>query len=431
LNSDSSFSASEDKILFLDDCPEEKILKFIVNDMVDCLSLRLDKKENFFSLLNFLSERYHFIIYEIPKEFLKKDIDDFSQPAHKLHFLVFPKTEVLRKTGAVIKELKNKNPLNEDKIEVILMKFKSRDSLPFRIKKAILKHRIYATLPSCEDQDYPKALRRIARQIGEVTLGLVLGSGAAYGFSHIGVLKVFEKNNIDIDIICGASTGALVAALWATGFTPLEIEEFADEFARKITSFSIAGFSFPFRGIMRAKRLENIFRSIFSDLTFYDLKHSLKIVVFDFLKRKTIVLEEGLIYKAVAASCAFPGIFEPVKLKKNILLDGGILTPLPTKVLLRYNAHKIVASNISLSPEQARRVYNKRSRFHIFDFIFGSIETMQQQFIEQAKGVADVVIHPNLEGLGWMEFNKLLEFIKRGETAAQKKIEEIKTLSFL
>ena len=113
---------------------------------------------------------------------------------------------------------------------------------------------------------------------------------------------------------------------------------------------------------------------------------------------------------------------------RSILLDGGILSPLPTKVLLNYDAHKIIASNISLSSEQARRRNRERDRFYIFDFIFGSIEAMQQRFVEEAAKIADVVIHANLEGLGWMEFEKISTFVRRGEIAAQERIEEIKNL---
>lgn len=133
----------------------------------------------------------------------------------------------------------------------------------------------------------------------------------------------------------------------------------------------------------------------------------------------------------MAASCAFPWIFEPVRLKKDIFLDGGILNPLPTKILLQYGAHKIIASNITLSQEQARSEYAKRDKFHIFDFVFGSIETMQQHFVKQAIELADITIHSNLEGLGWTEFNKLNEFVARGQAATQDKLTEIKKLARL
>ncbi len=303
-----------------------------------------------------------------------------------------------------------------------------KDSLSVQKAYTLIGQPIYANLPRILDAGYQKALRRISREVGEVTVGLALGSGAAYGFSHIGVLKILEQEGIPVDIICGSSTGAMIAACWAAGFSIEDTEKFSRGFARKISSFSIAGFSVPFRGIMKSRRLENIFKSIFKDLQFCDLKHSLKIVAFDFLKRKTVILENGLVYKAVAASCAFPGIFEPIRVGKNILLDGGVLTPLPTEILLRYNVNKIIASNITLSREQAYREYGKRNKLHIFDFIFGSIESIQQEFIEQAWKITDVVIHPNFEGRNWMEFDKFEEFIKRGEEATLGEIDKIKEL---
>ena len=416
------------EILSLKNFSEETLTDHIINSDIDYLYIKADLSDNFLPLLNFLSESYHFILYEIPHKFLEGHFDDFITPAHQVHFILFPKIEELRRGASLIRELKVHNPLNQEKIKVILTGSFDLESLSFEKKRKLINHPVYTTLPFASQESYSKALRRISREIGEVTLGLALGSGAAYGFSHIGVLKVLEENNIDIDIISGSSMGAIIAALWAVGFSLEEIEKLSNEFGRKIGKFSILGFTFPFKGIMRARRLENIFKGIFKNLTFYDLKHTLKIVAFDFLKRKPIVLSKGLLYKAVAASCAFPGIFEPINFKKNILLDGGILSPLPTEVLLNYDVYRIIASNISLSSEQARREYRKRDRFHIFDFIFGSIETMQQRFVEEAVKIADVAIHTNLEGLGWMEFEKISVFIRRGEAAARERIEEIKNL---
>ena len=422
-------SVDKDKILSLNNFKESDLSNYIVKKEIDSLYLEVDRADNFLALLNFISESYHFVLYEIPCEFLSSNIEEFIDPAHQLHLILFPQPNELNNSGVIIRELKIKNPLNQDKIKVILAQFKDQDQLSFDNKNRLLGHPIYATFSNYSDQEYAKTLKRIAREIGEVTLGLALGSGAAYGLSHIGVLKVLEENNIDIDIICGSSMGALVAALWAVGYRIDEIERLSEQFGKKLSLFSLMGLSFPFKGIMRAKRLERIFKDIFGGLTFYDLKHTLKIVVFDFIKRKTVILENGLLCKAVAASCAFPGIFEPIKFKKGIYLDGGILNPLPTKILLNFGIHKIIASNITLSKEAALKEYLKRKRLHIFDFIFGSIETMQQEFIEQAIRIADVVIQPNLEGLGWTEFERIKEFIERGRLAAQNKIGMIKELA--
>jgi NTE family protein len=130
----------------------------------------------------------------------------------------------------------------------------------------------------------------------------------------------------------------------------------------------------------------------------------------------------------VAASCAMPGIFEPIRFMNNMLLDGGILNPLPTKTLLNFGVNKIIAVNITPSQEEMLREYKKQNKMHILDFIFGSIETMQRQFIQEAINAADVVIHPNFQDLNWLDFSKAYEFIKRGEDATIQKINDLKEL---
>ena len=312
---------------------------------------------------------------------------------------------------------------------MVLTEFSEKEQLSFDQKRSALNHSIYATIPPRDKEDYSKALRRISREVGETIVGLALGAGGAYGFTHVGILKVFQENNIPVDIICGSSVGSFIAALWAAGYKTEEIERLVKKFAKQMSSILLSGFSFPLKGLLRAKRFERILKGIFGDLTFYELKHTLRIAAFDFLHRKSHVISEGPIYKAVAASCAMPGIFEPVMIKKSILLDGGVLNPLPTKILLNYGAHKIIAINITPSREEIVVEYRRKRRLHIFDFIFGSIETMQRELIDAASQVADLVIHPSLDGLHWLEFEKVDEFIKRGQEAALKKIEDIRRLA--
>ncbi|MBP7087923.1 MAG: patatin-like phospholipase family protein [Candidatus Omnitrophica bacterium] len=416
------------KILLTKNFQEETAESYIVKGDSDTIYITIDSRDNFFALLNFISERYHFVIYEIPHRFLEENYYGLVNPVQQLHFLIYSQEESLASEALYIQNLKIRALLSQEKIKIILLEPKQKEDLTFERKQELLGHPIYATLPFHNSSDYKGALRRISREIGEVVLGVALGSGAAYGFSHIGVLKILEQEKVTIDIISGSSMGAVVAAFWAAGFSFSDTERFCAEIGKKIGSFSIMGLSFPFRGIMKAGRLESIFKSIFKSLTFYDLKHTLKVVSFDFAKRSTVILSEGFIYKALAASCAFPGIFEPIKFRKDILLDGGVLNPLPTEILVGFNANKIIASNITLSKEQAYKEYRRRNQLGILDFIFGSIETMQQKFIEPALKMADVIVHPNLEGLGWTEFNRITEFIKRGEKATLEKIEEIKEL---
>lgn len=416
----------KEKILYLDEFKEETVSSYVLRDDIDCLLVKTGKKSGFACLLNFFSESYHYILYEVPLDFLREYFDDIVCPGNYLHFVSIPQKEELVKIGGVIEEFRKKDPSNKDKIKVILNEASKSYSLSFEEKKGLLNQAIYANLPYYKHSDYYRALVRISRQIGERVVGLALGSGGAYCFSHIGVLKVLEENDIYIDVVSGSSMGALVAALWACGFGMVETEGIVRDFGKKLSSFS--GVSLPFKGILRAEYLEGILKNIFKQRTFFDLKHGLKLAAFDFLKRESVVLEEGLIYKAVAASCAMPGIFEPIRFKKNILLDGGVLSPLPTDILLKCGVHKIIAVNIAPSQQEAMRKHGQKAGFHIFDFIFGSIETMQREFVQQAVKTSDVVIHPELSDLGWTDFDKVEEFVKRGERVAKDKLDEIKKL---
>ncbi len=415
-------SAVAQTALPLENFQENSLADFILHEKADLLFIKGDSPENFLSLLNYLSENYHFVLYEVTAAGAQEAYEVFIGPCRELHLLI--SLDEQQQAREFLEALKTKNPLDEDKIKIVVAESSPRDDSG----QAVLSLPVYVVLPPQDSEIYAKALRRVSRQIGEVTVGLALGSGAAYGYSHIGVLKVLAEHNIAIDIICGSSMGSIIATLWAAGFSLADIQRHSLELGRKLGSFAFTGFSFPFKGIMKSRRLENIFRKVFADLTFHDLKHTLKIVAFDFVKRKTVVLESGPLYKALAASCAFPGFFEPVRFQKDMLLDGGILNPLPTKILLEFAAHKIIASNITLSEEEALRHYQRRKALHVFDFVFGSIETMQQQFVQQALKIADVVIHPHLEGLGWLAFDDMTEFIRRGEAAAQEKLDEIKRL---
>lgn len=429
--------AAECKILNLEDYKEETVNDYIIKSnlqnnnkiTIDCLLVKISDTLKMPSLLNFLSENYHFIIYEIPALIFDSNLHKVVSPADYFHFLVLPAKEDAARASSVIAALCERDPLSSDRIKVILSYFSVKERLTIEAIKEILNANIYATLPAF-GEEYLSAIKRISKEVGEVVVGLALGSGGAYGFAHIGVLRVLEQNHIPIDIICGSSIGSVIASLWALGESPDKIEKFMIEFARKLNLFSVRGFSLPFfKGLWRAKYLENILRKVFKDKTFYDLKHPLKIVVFDFLTKEAKVLEEGSLYKAVAASCAMPGVFEPINFKDRVLLDGGILNPLPTRVLLSYGADKIIAVNVTPSQEEIIKEYDEKNKFHILDFIFGSIETMQRQFIEQAVTVADIVIHPNFGHLRWLEFEKVEDFIKKGELATLSKLEELKKIS--
>jgi len=407
---------------------EAQAREYIIKDAVDYLLLTVEEGGDVSGLVNLLSEQYHFIICEAAIKLLDEAVINFIYRCDFIHMLFNSSKIELTKGGKIIKDFEERHFFDPAKIKVIINDFNNSERLDADARRKLIGRHAYATLPQLGSIEYARTIKRIARETGEVVLGVALGSGGSYGFAHIGVLEVLEENNIPIDIICGSSMGSFIAAMWAAGFDSKQMHQAAREFGRRLNLFSFPGFYFPFKGIIKAKRFERVYHDIFGDVTFYDLKHTLKLAAFDFFQRKAIVLEDGPLYKAVAASCAIPGVFEPIQFPSGLILDGGVLNPLPTKLLVNYNVHKIIAVNVTPPRENVATNHKAKGRWNVFDFIFGSIETMQREFVGEALRFADVVIHPVFYTTDWAQFDRTDEYIQTGREATIEKLDVIKRL---
>ncbi len=390
-----------------------------------CLKMDTTFKDELLSLGNFLLENYHFIFYVISKEDVGYWVTVFNIINHV--YILSSHQDKDEFFSRKLKSIKDKFKYIEKTVRVILT---DRGDYPKVIHTYRLRDEENVILGKRGDRGYKERLDYLERVLAEKTLGLALGSGGAYGVAHIGVLKAIAENNVPLDMICGSSIGSVIAAMWALGFSFRDMEAAVELLSKKIKLFSFSSFSFPFRGIIKARRLEGVFREIFGRRSFKDVVCPLAVVAFNFKKRRIVAIDEGLIYKAVSASCAMPGIFEPIVFKNEMFLDGGVLSPLPTKILLQFDIKKIVAVNVTPHREEVRNIYRKKSIFNVFDFIFGSIETMQQEFIRGSLDISDVVIHPDLGDLSWTDFSAKEEFIKRGYEATLEVLPQVKELLY-
>jgi NTE family protein len=181
-------------------------------------------------------------------------------------------------------------------------------------------------------------------------IGLALGSGAAFGMAHIGVLAVLEKEKIPIGVVSGASIGALIAAMWGIGLSAKEIENISGRLKIKLNIMRLLDFTFPISGILAGKRLRRFLRAILGDRTFEDLKIPVKIIVYDLRNRETVTIDSGRLLDAVYKSIAVPGIFQPVMEGGRMFVDGGVLDPVPVDVLFKSGATKVIAVNVLPGP---------------------------------------------------------------------------------
>ncbi len=191
-------------------------------------------------------------------------------------------------------------------------------------------------------------------------------------------------------------------------------------------------------------------RKHFGSKSFYDVNLLLKVVASDVKRKEPRVIDKGLLADAIMASCAMPGVFRPFRLKEEMLFDGGVINPLPTEVLFKMGVKKIIAVNVTPSREDLLRQYEQmkeqinikavkdkkqwfnlaryvkaKLRTNILGIIFSSIEVLQSEVAQKEEQLADIVLHPDTQGLHWLELHRARDFAKRGEEETRKNLARI------
>lgn len=422
-------------------------------------------------LLSYLTNLYHFVIIDLPHEMDRTVFKALAQ-ADLIHLFCDNRREHLEVLGQLIQELEKTVQQAGERIRVLISELSEGLSPDERIT-LLGGHRIYAALPSVStppapghpvvlahpDWEYSKAIRRIAREIGEVLVGLVLGSGAALGLAHIGILKVLEREKIPIDIMAGSSIGALLGSFWAKGMTAAELERIAYGFRSKRSLLTLIDPTIPKFGIFMGGQVTKFLEQHLDGITFRDLKMPLKVTACDYARRELVILDEGSVVEAIRASVSIPAIFEPVRIRGRYLIDGGVLDPVPVDVLSRMGVHKIIAVNTLPSPEDIHRRHQElaeeRDRLYrlaraqgffqllafkfrrawwawldsnIFDVIMHTMQGMEFELAQVQCAQADVVLHPTVPRVNWFEFYSVDQLIRRGEEEAEEHLAAIKKL---
>lgn len=261
-------------------------------------------------------------------------------------------------------------------------------------------------------------------------IGLALGSGAARGLAHIGVLTVLEKEGIPVDLIAGTSAGAAIGALYARSKDAGHIKNLALELGwRKLASFLDP--SLPRSGFFKGRKIKNLLASfIGADTRFSDLRIPVACVATDINTGREVVIDRGSVVEALRASISLPAVFTPVKWEGKYLVDGGLVNPVPVSVVKRMGADFVIAVNVIPDvTERARRVERKRMSSrepNIINVIMQSIYIGTYALVRSSMEEADIIIEPHLVHVGAGDFQHAQDIIQQGEMAAQSFIPEIK-----
>lgn len=253
-------------------------------------------------------------------------------------------------------------------------------------------------------------------------IGLALSGGAARGFAHLGVLKVLTEHNIPIDFVAGTSAGSFAGAAFACGASVEEITAMS----KKISWRQMTGFSYSPKGLLSNASMGAFIEKNFPVKNFEDLPIPFAAVACDLETGEEVILKDkGDLATAVRASCAIPGVFVPVELEGRRLIDGGILSNVPTKAVKKLGAEIVIAVDV-----MACGATYWGSPSTLLGIFFQSAMLMLRAASQAHHYRADIVIIPQIAHLRPDEIGKMNEFIKAGEDAALEKIDEIKKLIF-
>ncbi len=276
-------------------------------------------------------------------------------------------------------------------------------------------------------------------------ISLVLGSGGARGYAHIGVIEELEKAGFKIASISGSSMGALIGGLYGAGGLKAY-----KEWVLGLDVWDVVGLfdiSFDKRGFIRGEKVFEKLHEIVGDVKIEDLDIAFTAVATDLKKGREVWFQEGDLLKAIRASVSIPSFFTPVEHEGMLLVDGGVLNPIPVAPTMSDHNDKIIAVNVyadvekpdislPVKEQEKKRRLEKTKRsfqkslsalieddkeFSMFDIVDRSFDTMQHALTRYrlAAYPPDYLIEISKDICGTYDFHKAYEVIEAGRIAAR------------
>jgi len=249
-------------------------------------------------------------------------------------------------------------------------------------------------------------------------IGLALGGGFARGFAHLGVLQVLEQNRIPVTHIAGTSVGSILGAAYASGAPLGRIIETC----RTLRFRDIARWRVSRLGLASNHRLENLIERVFDSRHFEDLRIPLAVVATDLTSGEPVVFTQGNLVDAIRASCAFPGLFEPVQIGTRCLADGCLVAPVPTRAARDLGAAAVIGISVGMQDG------HRGAPTNIFQVVSRAVNAAQKHQLEIWERDADLVLRPDVQSLAWDDFDRADEAIAAGAAATLSALPRIEKM---
>lgn len=282
-------------------------------------------------------------------------------------------------------------------------------------------------------------------------MGIVLSGGGAKGLAHIGVLKVLEEVGMPIDYIGGTSMGSLVAALYSIGYSVDSLENLikaqdwdfllSDNITRRNLSItekrdkdrfrlnfplSNKGIELP-AGIIRGQHIQNLFTELSSPVYKIEDFHNLPIpflcIALDIETGEKFILNKGNLADAMRASMSIPSVFEPKEIDGHKLVDGGLIDNFPVTDV------KAMGADIIIGVDVGHGSQGPKEKLSIFSIMENAMFLYSEKVMEESLQHVDLLIQPNLHGLGTASFSENDSLMNYGEQAAKEVYDRLKTMA--
>jgi NTE family protein len=247
--------------------------------------------------------------------------------------------------------------------------------------------------------------------------GVAFGGGGTRGFAHIGAIRVFQENHIDFDYVAGNSAGAIAGALYAAGIPWQELYDFAHHIREKNVLPKKPIFSY-----MSSEIIEQFADCFLKGITFGDLKKPFCALAVNLEEGVLETLCHGSVSRALSASCAVPGVFQPVRIGRKTYVDGGTLRSIPTEAVRAMGAEKVVGINLN-----ADRGLGTQSlkRLDVFITAYNLSINVNSEICAR---YADIMLAPQLNSYRRHQIRSIEAMLQIGEDEARAHLPEIKAL---
>ena len=249
-------------------------------------------------------------------------------------------------------------------------------------------------------------------------IALVLGSGGARGYAHIGVIEVLEKNGIHPDFIVGTSAGSIAGSIYASGKTAQQLKDIA----LNMQVNDVREFNIGLQGFFDGSKVENYVNQQVDQKRLEDMEIPMYVVATELKHGNKVIFNKGSTGQAVRASISIPSMFVPVNISGRDYVDGGLVSPVPVNVARDLGADIIIAVDILAQP-----IHTETS--NVWGMFNQNINIMQNRLAAEELKNADIVIQPDLrEKIHIFDVKGREMTMQAGAVATQQKLNRIEVL---